>query len=213
MTRHHHEINVLSRKWRLSPGAAARQRERECLPVPAGTLPARSRDQAAAQLQVGCCVWIRPTVRVRVPSLSGGGTCATPHPAYVWSHTRHRLARTPFHAQLSLTCWSLPLSRKPGRAPKAMAKPQRVISSGLCSSARYFSTSPSGKKPQGDPLRPGFLPAPHGVSEAGAERRPERGGGTTQAPEAGVFSKGSPSERFTETSLGGFKVFMSNFNK
>lgn len=93
---------------------------------------------------------------------TGQGRVPPPTPACVWSHTRHRLARTPFHAQLSLTCWSLPLSRKPGRAPKAMAKPQRVISSGLCSSARYFSTSPSEKKPQGDPQRPRVsLPALH----------------------------------------------------
>lgn len=38
---------------------------------------------------------------------------------------------TPCHAQASLTCRSRPFRTKAGRAPKARAKPQRAISSGL----------------------------------------------------------------------------------
>lgn len=47
---------------------------------------------------------------------------------------------------VSLTCRSLPFSRKPGREPKASEKPQRVISSGLRSSARYCFTRLSEKE-------------------------------------------------------------------
>lgn len=121
-------------------------------PVPAGPASS-SRDQAAAQRQARCCVdppqgqgegsksvWVDPE-RHRAE------TCA-PHPSPPVCGLTCTVSHGPLHAQPSLTCWSLPLSRKPGRAPRAMAKPQRVISSGLCSSARYFSTSPSGKKPQ-----------------------------------------------------------------
>jgi hypothetical protein len=45
-----------------------------------------------------------------------------------------------------LTCCKRPLRRKSGRVPRADEKPQRVIASGLWSSARYLGISSSGKR-------------------------------------------------------------------
>lgn len=52
----------------------------------------------------------------------------------------------PLGAAGTLTCCRWPLRKKPGRAPKAEEKPQRVISSGLWSSARYCGISSPKKK-------------------------------------------------------------------
>lgn len=64
-----------------------------------------------------------------------------------YNHRFHSKYYMPFSLQWSyfLTCWSLPLSKNLGRAPRAREKPQRIISSVFCSSETYCVTSSSRK--------------------------------------------------------------------
>lgn len=57
-----------------------------------------------------------------------------------------RLTSAHPHAPGRLTCCSMPFSMGAGRAPRASEKPQRVVSSGLRSSARHCRTRPPARK-------------------------------------------------------------------
>lgn len=110
-----------------------------------------------------------------------------------------------------VTCCSLPLRRKCGRAPRASEKPQRVISSGLRRSARYSPISSSERTRQKGrcllPARRALLtPSQTRVSSG------ERKGGSTPASEAGAASERLRTKRISECLSQGLEVSTDNLN-
>lgn len=218
MTSHPHEIHALSRKWGLSSGAAARASASAC-PVLAGTLRALSRHQAAAQLQVRCCLWTLPRerfqVRLGVDLRDTGQGRVPPGPPHVYGLTCAIVSHGPPSTLSSASPAGACLSAgSQGGRPR----PWRSRS----------ASSPPGSAVQRDTSLPAPLKRSHrvthcgpgfpyllftDVSEAGAKWRPKREGRKDSGFRSRCGFKVESIKRFIEILLGSFKVFMSNSNK
>lgn len=172
-----------------SPPAARRTARR----TPRGDIGARPRrqNQRPHRQDEGavCASNDRPLLRTgrRPPPRGAQDRCPPLAPRPPAGFQGLRLTSAHPHAPGRLTCCSMPFSMGAGRAPRASEKPQRVVSSGLRSSARHCRTRPPARKrARGDRAVHGSPCSVRTGGRAGTHTRtPQPGvGATHRAPRA-----------------------------